>query len=196
MISESKSGQLVIPGSKPSIKSIVLTAYGFAEFSDDMRYRTRLIRQWDISRPAVLFFMLNPSTADARKLDPTVRRCLGFAYQWGFGSFEIRNLFSFRATSPSKLKKEEDPVGPMEILYPGDSFDLVVAAWGNHGKILGRGIAVEKFLMDSGVCVYHLGLTGDGYPKHPLYIPSDKNLELLDFNREVKTVRRRRVKSK
>jgi len=43
---------------------------GGAAFSRDRRYRYRLWRRWDRSRPAIAFCMLNPSTADARRDDP------------------------------------------------------------------------------------------------------------------------------
>lgn len=39
--------------------------------------------------------MLNPSRADATDDDPTVRRCLGFASAWGYGSLLIHNLYVF-----------------------------------------------------------------------------------------------------
>lgn len=41
-----------------------------AIISDCGRFRYMLRRSWDISRPAVTFVMLNPSTADAEKDDP------------------------------------------------------------------------------------------------------------------------------
>ncbi|TMF61888.1 MAG: DUF1643 domain-containing protein, partial [Chloroflexi bacterium] len=67
-----------------------------ATFSADRRYRYRLWRRWDGARPVVAFVMLNPSTADARRDDPTIRRCIGFAKSWGFGGVEVVNLFAYR----------------------------------------------------------------------------------------------------
>src|SRR4051812_15620668 len=66
-----------------------------AEFSPCRRYRFALWRRWD-SGPQVLFAMLNPSTADETTNDPTIRRCIGFARAWGFGSLAVGNLFAFR----------------------------------------------------------------------------------------------------
>ena len=54
-----------------------------ATFSPCERYRYTLRRQWDASKPYVLFVMLNPSTADATQNDPTIRRCIGFAKSVG-----------------------------------------------------------------------------------------------------------------
>lgn len=194
MITEMKPGQVFVPGSKPRVKEVMRDAHGVAVFSDDREYRTRLIRQWDHSLPGVLFFMLNPSTADAFKLDPTVRRCLGFAHRWGYGGFEVRNLFSLRSTDPRKMKRHPDPIGPMDILYDSDKFPFVVAAWGDHGKFMNRGIAVERAMAEAGYVVHHLGLTKKGYPRHPLYIATDTAPQVLDPDRKIERERKKREK--
>jgi len=53
-----------------------------AVLSRDGLYRYALRRVWDPARPAVLFIGLNPSTADHRIDDPTIRRCVRFARDW------------------------------------------------------------------------------------------------------------------
>jgi len=55
----------------------------------------RAASQLEPSRPACGWIMLNPSRADATDDDPTVRRCLGFASAWGYGSLLIHNLYVF-----------------------------------------------------------------------------------------------------
>ena len=59
----------------------------FVSSSADMQgsYRYSLTRVWDESLPLVTFFLLNPSTADEVELDPTLRRCVGFARREQFG---------------------------------------------------------------------------------------------------------------
>jgi hypothetical protein len=142
-----------------------------AIFSECRRYRYVLGRKWDISRPAVLFVALNPSTADADRDDATVRRCVGFARTWGFGSLIIANLFAFRSTDPRLLDQVPDPVGPrndhwLKRLSEGAS--LTIAAWGIHGQIGNRADEILPRLTK----VHHLGLTKDGHPRHPLYLPA------------------------
>ena len=50
-----------------------------AKISSDGKYRYSLVREWDKEKPKVLFIGLNPSTADEKTDDPTIRRCIGFA---------------------------------------------------------------------------------------------------------------------
>jgi hypothetical protein len=135
------------------------------------RYRFALCRRWDAG-PRVLFVLLNPSTADESTDDPTVRRCIGFARSWGFGSVAIGNLFAFRSRSPATLASCSDPVGPGNdnwLIRLRDESSLTVAAWGNHGRLLGRGAAVRGMFPGSQI----LGLTALDEPRHPLYVRSD-----------------------
>ena len=45
-----------------------------AILSDDRKYRYVLSRNWDETKPTVLFIGLNPSIADESEDDPTIRR--------------------------------------------------------------------------------------------------------------------------
>lgn len=147
-----------------------------ATFSADRVFRYTLTRTWDPDGPVVNFLMLNPSTADAFALDPTNRRCVGFAQVWGFGRLVTTNIFALRSTDPKGLRDAADPVGPRNdtiILDAARSADLVVAAWGNHGAFLDRGAQVAGILHAEGLTPHHLRLTSAGHPAHPLYLPGD-----------------------
>lgn len=53
-----------------------------AQISSDGLYRYSLTRHWGTpneSSDPLVFLMLNPSTADGLRDDPTIRRCIGFA---------------------------------------------------------------------------------------------------------------------
>ena len=144
-----------------------------AIFSPDRKYRYNLWRAWDIENPTVIFIMLNPSTADENVLDPTLRRCLGYAMDLGFGRMEILNLFALRSTNPSELYKDPDPVGPdndREIYTSSRWSETIIAGWGTHGKFMGRGEKVAKLVISRHKPMYHLKLTKDGFPSHPLYL--------------------------
>src|SRR4051794_1235729 len=85
---------------------------GPAVLSDDRVYRYSLSRTWSPTKGAVTFIGLNPSTADENELDPTLRRIVGFAHAWGYGTFHMANLFAFRATDPVAMRAAPEPVGP------------------------------------------------------------------------------------
>ena len=148
--------------------------------TDDMRsralysscetYRYGLERIWGDGAP-VVYVMLNPSTATELRNDPTIERCQRRAVALGFGAMRIVNLFAYRATWPGDLRKASDPVGPANDAVLAEwTWDagMVLASWGVHGALLGRGAALAP-LLDGHVC--HLGLTQDGHPRHPLYVP-------------------------
>ncbi len=148
-----------------------------AVFSECGRYRYALWRIWDNAAPLPPSFIgLNPSTADEQQDDPTIRRCIGYAKAWGFGGVVMLNLFALRSTDPANLRGPIEPVGSENDTHLMDytTFDrLIIACWGVHGKLSGRSDRVEHMLRSSGRRLNHLGLTKDGFPKHPLYLKKD-----------------------
>jgi len=147
-----------------------------AVYSDCERYRYLLTRVW-APGPRALFVMLNPSTATEVQNDPTVERCERRARALGFGAFRVTNIFAFRATDPRVMRAEFDPVGPgndATILESVFWADTVVCAWGNHGQHMNRGQVVREMLRGTGARLTHLGLTGQGQPRHPLYVAYDQ----------------------
>lgn len=154
-----------------------LDGIGWARFSDDRTKRYRLSRQLtqNTSQWAsrIVFIMLNPSTADAFKVDPTIRKCCQFAVRWAADVLEVVNLFALRSTDPKALNTAWPLVGAgddndAQILQAYVGASRVIAAWGNHGARNDRGAYVRKMLVARGVKLEHLGLTDDGFPKHPL----------------------------
>jgi len=138
-----------------------------AIFSDCGRYRYRLWRTWDSALPRLLWILYNPSTADASVEDPTLRRCMDFTRQWGFGGLTVVNRFAFRATNPRQLNSTSDPVGPenaFHLYHALDTHDEVLCAWGLQGG------PIPAEIGRSGARIFHLGLCRDGSPKHPLYL--------------------------
>lgn len=147
-----------------------------AAISEDGVYRYWLSRWWDLSLPTVSFIMLNPSTADHEKDDPTVRRCMGYAMRWGFGRLNVLNLYALRTPYPQELWMADDPIGPMNDFYIEEhAVGMVVAAWGASAGVRGsvRAVHVRKLLADRGRSLSALRLTAGGHPGHPLYLPRD-----------------------
>ena len=158
-----------------------------ATFSPCRRYRYTWTRQFTheswrapkangIHGSPCVFVMLNPSTADEARKDPTVTRCQGFAANWGYETLIVLNLFAYRATDPADMKGQDDPVGPHNddwirdvCLGAIDQRGIVVCAWGTHAAHLDR----ERQALTGplkGVPLHFLTLTKHGSPGHPLYL--------------------------
>jgi len=143
-----------------------------ATFSPCRRWRYLLWRRWDASRPVANFLMLNPSTADEHRLDPTCSRARDYAERWGYGALIVTNVFGWRATDPDDMKAADDPVGSgndAAILRAAKESELVVCAWGNHGAFRDRSSRVRDLLM--GLKLHVLRINANGEPAHPLYLP-------------------------
>ena len=145
-----------------------------ATFSDCRKYRYTLWRYWGglFSSGYAMFIGLNPSTADETNNDPTVRRCIGYARDWGYSGLCMANLFAFRSTLPSAMLSVKDPVGSdndKHLKAVAKKAGIIIAAWGNHGAYLGRGEAVRKVIPN----LHYLKLTKKGIPGHPLYLKKD-----------------------
>ncbi len=142
-----------------------------AEISDCGKYRWKLWRIWDDSKPKILWIMHNPSTADAEKDDPTIRRIINFSKSWGFGGLYVGNVCPYRSTNPKDL------IGsPIEKLCPLENIkhtkemkskcsEFILA----YGNVVIKGCEPTFFDEDWKV----LKLTKDGNPCHPLYLKSD-----------------------
>lgn len=158
-----------------------------ARFSDCGLYRYELLRVWEPEGERILWVMLNPSTADGRRNDPTITRCETFSRDWGYGSLEVCNLFAWRSTDPKGLKGIADPIGPLNdaaLLYAVDRAARVMVAWGNDGKLLARNLIVSDFLKPHRDKVFCLGRNKDGNPKHPLYLAGSVEPEPYFENKE------------
>lgn len=145
----------------------------------DGEYRYRLWRYWRKGMPC-LFIMLNPSTADTIRNDPTIRRCINFSKQWGFAGLEVCNIFALRSTDPDKLYSHADPVGYRNdeaIALACSLAGRIVLAWGNHGVYRGRGRSVLSSLRLQRYSCHAFRITSKGQPEHPLYQPN--TVELL-----------------
>jgi hypothetical protein len=143
-----------------------------AIFDVSGRYRYSLSRTWSAYHPRILFVLLNPSTANEYKNDPTIRRCISFARTWNFGSIEVVNLFAYRATDYGELFKVSDPIGAENnrfLMQAVERCSTVVLGWGTRGTLLGRDRQVMS-LFAGKKDVYCLGITNDGQPRHPLYV--------------------------
>ena len=152
-----------------------------AAFNDEShRFRYALWRIWDKEKDALLFIGLNSSTATDRQDDPTIRRVASFAVSWGFGGLFVGNLFSIVSPDPSVIKLDEPLESPNDaaIRCMRGICGAALVGWGHFGKDAGPRPA--EVLAILGKPVYCLGLTKDGWPKHPLYVLADTQMKLYE----------------
>ena len=148
--------------------------YRAAEISYDREERFSLSRIWDQKKPKLLYIMLNPSIADDKRDDPTIKRLIFFTKKFRYGGFYVTNLFTQITPYPKELNmdnlsKKNNLKIINDLIKKSDS---IVYAWGNL-------VSEPRDLLeiiDSPLC---FGKNINGTPKHPLYLPS--NSKLLKF---------------
>lgn len=170
------------------------------EESKDLRYRYTYHCWWGPG-PILVFILLNPSTATAKKLDATIRRCKALAKRLGMDGFFVVNLFAFRAKKVTALRLAEDPIGDpanalaIELaLSHARRFGYLVLAWGSSIKFSARSKnaafrerdkAVFELIRKGGPLlasqVLCLGINKDGAPEHPLYVADAAPLVQFDL---------------
>lgn len=153
-----------------------------AVFAEDRRHRYFLTRRWATGQ-VMSFVMLNPSTADETTNDPTLRRCIGFARAAGCGAVRVVNLYAWRASDPAALRTVPDPIGPSNnkwLVWAAAQAGPLVAAWGARAD---RTRVAEVLALIGSGDLLCLGLTANGQPRHPLYLPC--TTPLRPFHAEV-----------
>lgn len=177
---------LPIPRSRPRFPAEPIIRS--AEIEDN--YRWTLRRAWGAG-PAILWCMLNPSTADDKRDDPTMMRVIGFSYRWGFGSAIVVNVYPFISANTDALWRWRRDVDHSSheawvrnVYIVGaqmEQVDVRVAAWGAGAddRDLSDFLEHARPRVDTsehdgfgrvsvGVEWQCLGRNGDGSPKHPL----------------------------
>jgi hypothetical protein len=119
--------------------------------------------------------MLNPSTADSRKDDPTISAVIKMAQRWGFGWVAIGNLFAWRSSTVVGLDKAVQAgvaVGIENDVYLRQLIgecDVLMVGWGSHGaKYIDRVRQVDHLIHHLRRSPKCIGTTTNGHPKHPL----------------------------
>jgi hypothetical protein len=154
-------------------------ACDLAIFSPDRSLRYVLTRQLGAGPRVLMCCGLNPSSADAFRDDPTIRRVKSRAVALGCGLYVMLNSYAFRATQPMDMwiagRDGADIVGPHNdevialVLGRLGVDDVALAAWGTHAQPT----RVQRLReISAAVCRpwQCLGANRDGSPKHPLYL--------------------------
>lgn len=157
--------------------------HSLAIYSSCERFRYSLTRSWDAAKPRLLYIMLNPSKATELANDPTIERCQRRATHLGYGAFRVCNLFALRESDPARLRRARAPVGPDNATQLSEAIawcDDILCAWGVHGTHRDQNSGVIEQLRGCGKRLLVLGLTKNGHPRHPLYVPY--HAELVEWS--------------
>lgn len=164
------------PFSKIMIMDI--SSYCGAMFSECRKYRYCLYRTWKPGTPVLIVIGLNPSSADERTDDPTIKRVCAIAKNNGYGGILMFNLFALITPNPVDLVNHADPVNENDQWLAGlrGHKGDIVFAWGNFKMARERAKKVIDMYPDA----YALCINKNGSPKHPLYCRADS--KLIKFN--------------
>ena len=145
-----------------------------AEFSIDKKERYSLKREWDKSKNKILYIMLNPSLADDKNDDPTIRRLINFTKKFNYGGFLVGNIFTTITPNPKEIDKSKGMSDKNfdKLLNLINKVDKIVYAWGNS-------VEEPQHLKELILSPKCFGKNLNGTPKHPLYLP--KNSKLIDY---------------
>jgi hypothetical protein len=156
-----------------------------AGISSDKQYRWWLHRVWDETKPVIIWIMMNPSTADHTKNDPTIMKVMRYSQRWGYGSVIVLNLYAYRASNPEDLPWNEDErIGHrnnwwIEVIFGyARAYSIpIICAWGAKHKE--RGHWVRRVAAGLGLQLQCLEVALNGEPKHPRFLSETLDPQLM-----------------
>ncbi|WP_269623389.1 DUF1643 domain-containing protein [Prochlorococcus marinus] len=171
-----------------------------AQFSLCGRYRWNLNRRFNSCKKEIIFIGLNPSKANSFVNDRTLIRLINFSNLWGYGSLSVVNLFAIISNNSLDLKSFADPIGnsnnkelnnKIKAWSEKELCDLWLG-WGVNGSYLNRDKVVLRKIQNyynkrvrnfpKASQPYAIGITKDGYPRHPLYVQNKTILKPFCIN--------------
>jgi hypothetical protein len=137
---------------------------------------------WSMSNfptgPVLLACMMNPSVATEQVADATLLWVWRWGTRNGFTRLVVVNADAYRCRDQARLAEVEDPCGPKNhdhIRAAVRTADMIVIG---HGKpkvraVRDHGPRMVDLLRSTERRLHVWGLSKDGTPKHPLYLPAD-----------------------
>ena len=145
-----------------------------------------------ISEKTLFVFGINPSTADDKEPDPTIRKVMGFAEENGYTSFVMFNLYPQRATDPNDLPQEaskeiiQKNIEIISKLISQQVTSDILLAWGGlfYSRAYFSGCLKQLYenLKQYPVNWLRIGeFLKSGQPRHPLYAAYSNQLKKMDM---------------
>lgn len=141
-------------------------------------YRYALWRNWDKTRVAAMFILLNPHVDGKGKNSPIVDKCIKYAKRWGYGGVIICNLYAYITDDLRELANVDNPHGLDNYQYISQMVKysgIVVAGWGGLYPTINKLQEIRNLVGP----LHYLQLDKMGIPKHPLTL--SKSLKPLRF---------------
>lgn len=156
-------------------------------------YRWWLYQCWADEGPLIIWIMMNPSTADHKKNDPTIQKVMRYSKRWGYAAALVLNIYAYRTSKPENLpQQEQDRIGKSNdwwietmLRFAKRKRVPVVCAWGV--KHQNRGDQVRRMAADLKVHLQCLEIALSGEPKHPRFLSED--LRPRQFKSKVRPLR-------
>ena len=142
---------------------------------------------------------LNPSTANSKVPDSTMKKVMHYAEQESFDSFAMVNVYPQRATNPEDLKNFNEELHrknltKIEAVVSQIEKPVVLLAFGGN-------IMKIKFLSSCFIDIYKLlkkynpswkclDIGATGIPKHPLYLKNSLRMKDFDIDSFILTLQR------
>jgi len=131
-----------------------------------------LSRIWSDS-PIITYIMLNPSKADDKDDDKTIKRLIFFSKKFGYGGFYVGNIYPKITPYINELYKNishDKNENKKHIKSMIKKSSKVVYAW---GKTIDSPPKWIQKIVEKPFC---FGLNKNGTPKHPLYLKKETSL--------------------
>jgi hypothetical protein len=143
----------------------MITTPAGAEFSECGKYRYKLWRMWDTSKPIVMCIGLNPSTANSGKNDSTINILIRVLRDLGYGGFYMMNLFAWISSKPADLLTCPDPLGDNDskLKEVAAICHDVIVCWGSFPQAQER----IKQVLPNYPFANCFGVNKNGTPFHP-----------------------------
>jgi hypothetical protein len=149
-----------------------------AVFDSERKNRFLLNCTWDPNKPSVAFILINPSKGDELVADPTLRRCVNFSKEWGYGSMNVVNLYSEITDNPDNLGiplRSTVTENNKFIKKAINETDCVIFGWGELEKSYPLRVREIKELVPNTKQFCIKKTTNGLYPRHPLFLSAELN---------------------
>jgi len=139
---------------------------------------------------SLIFFGINPSTAEPGKPDMTIKKIEKLAKKNNYDSWIMLNIYPQRATNPKDLDENinedihKENIKVIQSIINENS--TIVAAWGDsitkRPYLFNCLVDIVNAISNKNLTWYSIGkLSMKKNPKHPLFLLFDTKLELFDI---------------